>query len=75
MKVMNMKRDLDKHNKIFKQMIVRWQEYRDIDIELLGDRSEFYGLPSLLDPVAWIEDEEEYSDESETEEYEYVEDY
>mgnify|MGYP001560313089 CR=1 FL=1 len=70
-----MKRDLDKHNKIFKQMIVRWQEYRDIDIELLGDRSEFYGLPSLLDPVAWIEDEEEYSDESETEEYEYVEDY
>jgi hypothetical protein len=74
-KAMNMKRDLDKHNKIFKQMIVRWQEYRDIDIEFLGDRSEFYGLPSLLDPVAWIEDEEEYSDESETEEYEYVEDY
>ena len=71
-----MKREQDKRNKIFNQMIVRWQEYRDIDIEFLGDRSEFYGLPSLLDPLAWIDDEEEeYSDESETEEYEYIEDY
>lgn len=75
-KVMNMKREQDKCNKIFNQMILRWQEYRDIDIEFLGDRSEFYGLPSLLDPLAWMDDEEEeYSDESETEEYEYVEDY
>jgi hypothetical protein len=77
LKIMNMKRDADKCKKLFEQMLKKWQEYRDIDIEFLGDRSEFYGLPSLLDAEAWIEDEEEeeYSDGSESEEYEYIEDY